>query len=81
MRASFEALRQRISPSVKAISQQGNLPAKAISAIIVATTIGFALHQGAQRDPEMSEVAAQAAAGKRRSERLCVEEGAVSRPR
>jgi hypothetical protein len=64
MRVSFEALRRRISLSVKAISQQRNFAAKAISAIIVVATIGFALRQGAQRDPEMPEASAQAVASK-----------------
>jgi hypothetical protein len=64
MRASFEALRRRISLSVKAISQQRNFPAKAISAVIVVATIGFALRHGAQRDPEVPEVAVQAVASK-----------------
>jgi hypothetical protein len=64
MRASCKGLRQRISLSVKAISRQRSLPAKAISAVIVVAAIGFALHQGAQRDAKMSEVAAQAVASK-----------------
>jgi hypothetical protein len=64
MRVSSEALRRRKSLSVRAISQQRNFPAKAISAVIVVATIGFALRQDVQRDPEMPEVAVQAVAGK-----------------
>lgn len=64
MRASCEALRQQISLSKKAVSQQRRLPAKAISAIIFVTAIGLPLHQSAQRDPEMPEFGVQAVAGK-----------------
>ena len=64
MRTSSEAQRQLISLSMKAISQQRNFPAKAISAVIVLASIGFALQEGAQREPQMPEVAAQAVASK-----------------
>jgi hypothetical protein len=64
MRVSSEALRRRKSLSARAISQQRNFPAKAISAVIVLATIGFALAQGVQRGPETSEVAVQTVAGK-----------------
>jgi hypothetical protein len=64
MRASCEGLRQRISLSVKAISKQRNFSAKVISAVIALATIGIALQEGVQREPEMPEVAAQAVASK-----------------
>jgi hypothetical protein len=60
MRASFGALRQRMSLSVEANSQQRHLLAKGISAVAVVGIIGFALHQSGQPDPKTPEVAAKA---------------------
>jgi hypothetical protein len=64
MRASFEALRRRISLSAKANSKQRRLLAGGILAVAVAVIIAVGLEQAAQPDREMPAVADKAVAGK-----------------